>query len=172
MRDSIGRELPTFCTTTFCRSHDCDARIKVHSPESCAFRYTAARPFLVLCSSTSASGISRCCCCDSCGRRALLCSHGRRTGRNFIPAARRRILRPPGAGEGAAEARRERRPANQPRHHRAHGSCGPLHTAAERIQPAEQEQRPGEGGGVRCGVLARREGRAGVLPQKRCDWAG
>ena len=23
-----------------------------------------------------------------------------------------------------------------------------------------------------CGVLARREGGAGVLPQKRCDWTG
>jgi hypothetical protein len=25
---------------------------------------------------------------------------------------------------------------------------------------------------VRCGVLARGEGGAGVLPQKRCDWTG
>ena len=47
-----------------------------------------------------------------------------------------------------------------------------LYTAAERIQPAEQKQRPGEGGGVRCGVLARGKGGAGVLPQKRCDWTG
>ena len=51
-------------------------------------------------------------------------------------------------------------------------TLGGLYTAAERIQPAEQEQRPGEGGGVRCGVLARGEGGAGVLPQKRCDWTG
>ena len=51
-------------------------------------------------------------------------------------------------------------------------TLGGLYTAAERIQPAEQEQRPGEGVGVRCGVLARREGGAGVLPQKRCDWTG
>ena len=51
-------------------------------------------------------------------------------------------------------------------------TLGGLHTAAERIQPAEQEQRPGEGGGVGCGALARREGGAGVLPQKRCDWTG
>ena len=51
-------------------------------------------------------------------------------------------------------------------------TLGGLYTAAERLQPAEQEQRPGEGLGVRCGVLARREGGAGVLPQKRCDWTG
>ena len=47
------------------------------------------------------------------------------------------------------------------------GTLGGLHTAAERIQPAEQEQRPGEGGGVRGGVLARGEGGAGVLPLRR-----
>ena len=29
-------------------------------------------------------------------------------------------------------------------------TLGGLYTAAERIQPAEQEQRPGEGLGVRC----------------------
>ena len=46
-----------------------------------------------------------------------------------------------------------------------------LHSGRE-IQPAEQEQRPGGGVGVGCGVLARREGGAGVLPQKRCDWTG
>ena len=40
------------------------------------------------------------------------------------------------------------------------------------VQPAEQEQRPGEGGGVGSGVLARGAGGAGVLPQKRCDWTG
>ena len=51
-------------------------------------------------------------------------------------------------------------------------TLGGLYTAAERLQPAEQEQRPGEGLGVRCGVLARREGGAGVLPQKRCNWTG
>ena len=51
-------------------------------------------------------------------------------------------------------------------------TLGGLYTAAERIQPAEQEQRPGGGVGVGCGVLARREGGAGVLPQKRCDWTG
>ena len=33
-------------------------------------------------------------------------------------------------------------------------TLGGLYTAAERIQPAEQEQRPGEGVGVRCGVLS------------------
>ena len=40
-------------------------------------------------------------------------------------------------------------------------TLGGLHTAAERIQPAEQKQRPGEGGGVRCGDLAR--GRVGQV---------
>ena len=42
-------------------------------------------------------------------------------------------------------------------------TLGGLYTAAERIQPAEQEQRPGGGVGVGCGVLARREGGAGVF---------
>ena len=39
-------------------------------------------------------------------------------------------------------------------------TLGGLHTAAERIQPAEQEQRPGEGVGVR-GVVSWRGERAG-----------
>ena len=54
------------------------------------------------------------------------------------------------------------------------GTLRGLHKAAERIQPAEQEQRPGEGGGVRGGVLARGEGGAGVLPlrKERCYWTG
>ena len=49
-------------------------------------------------------------------------------------------------------------------------TLGGLYTAAERIQPAEQEQRPGEGVRVRCGVLARRgRGRRVTSEEARLD---
>eukprot|EP00964_Phaeocystis_antarctica_P115396 scaffold79376_cov70-Phaeocystis_antarctica.AAC.2 len=65
------------------------------------------------------------------GRR-LPNSKYQRSAHKLVPAAHRRRQRPPGDGEDAAEARRERRPANQPRLHRAHVCCGlrlPLHRA-------------------------------------------
>ena len=59
------------------------------------------------------------------GRRAMPHYRLRRTDSNRIAAVRRRRQGPPGAGEGAAEPRRERRPAEQQWRHRAHGCCGP-----------------------------------------------
>eukprot|EP00964_Phaeocystis_antarctica_P004345 scaffold2360_cov62-Phaeocystis_antarctica.AAC.2 len=68
------------------------------------------------------------------GQRAQLYYNFTRSDLNLRPAARLRYQRPAGGGEGAAEARRERRPAKQPRLHLAHG-CGAERPHLRRAPP-------------------------------------